>query len=80
MLMRNKETGDLIMIESLEQLVSPFDEEVAGRVQSGQEEQDTKRISKLALTFPSGEALPRCWVDSQFRSEENRDAMPESGK
>lgn len=78
MLMRNKSTGDLVMIESIEQLLSPFDEEVAGRNQAGQEEQEVKRFQKIELTFPSGEPLPKCWMDSQFRSEDNRDAMPHS--
>ena len=78
MLMRNKSTGDLVLIENIEQLVSPFDEEVAGRNQAGQEEQESKSFCKAELTFPSGELLPQCWTDSQFRSEDNRDAMPHS--
>ncbi len=67
MLMRNKETEDLIQITDLEALTSPFDEAVAGRNQAGQEEQDTKKFSKAILTFPSGESLPRCWTDSEYR-------------
>ncbi len=68
MLMRDKETGDLIQIVDLEQLASPFDEAVAGRNQAGQEEQDTKKYSKSSLTFPSGEQLPQCWTDSDYQS------------
>lgn len=68
MLMRDKETGDLIQIIDLEQLASPFDEKVAGRNQAGQEEQDTKKFPKADLTFPSGEPLPRCWTDSEYKN------------
>lgn len=69
MLMRDKGTGDLIEIIDLEQLASPFDESVAGRNQSGQEEQDAKKFPKANLTFPSGEALPQCWIDSEYQAD-----------
>jgi hypothetical protein len=34
---------------------------------NGEELQEPHHFSKAELTFPSGEALPRCWVDAQYR-------------
>lgn len=63
MLLRAKKTGDLIEIENLEELFSPFEPLVKGRNQAGQEEQDSGRFKKSELSFPSGEPLPKCWVE-----------------
>ena len=69
MLLRAKSTGDLIDVKSLEKLFSPFEQLVEGRSQAGQEEQDARRYNKSELSFPTGESLPRCWVDANYESE-----------
>lgn len=69
MLLRAKSTGDLIEVKFIEKLLSPFEQAVEGRNQAGQEEQDTKSFKKSELTFPTGEPLPRCWVDSAYEAD-----------
>ncbi len=69
MLLRTKATGDLIEVESLEELFSPFEQRVKGRNQAGQEEQDTVKFEKSELSFPTGEPLPRCWVDADSETQ-----------
>ncbi|MBW4659970.1 MAG: acetyltransferase [Drouetiella hepatica Uher 2000/2452] len=68
MLLQNKQTGVLIEIEDTVALINPAEEKVCGRVQSGEEEQDPEKVAKYELVFPSGEALPRCWVDAEYRA------------
>ena len=74
MLLRAKSTGDLIEVQLIEKLLSPFEPAVEGRNQAGQEEQDTRSFKKTELTFPTGEPLPRCWVDSGY--QENAREIP----
>lgn len=68
MLLQDKQTGNLVEILDLEGLFNPSQDKTQGRVQSGQEEQDPEAFSKKTLLFPSGEDLPRCWIDADYRS------------
>jgi hypothetical protein len=68
MLLKNKKTDGLIEITELEQLISPQEEQVMGQEQAGQEEQEPESFMKKDLVFPSGETLPRCWLDSNYKS------------
>jgi hypothetical protein len=66
MFLIDKKTGDLIRIEDVEELFDPFAHLVTGRDQVGEEEQDSARFAKDQLVFPSGEPLPRCWLDVKY--------------
>ena len=68
MFLRDKNSGDLIRIDDLDGLCNPWQRVVCGRDQAGEEEQDDAVIEKAQLAFPSGEDLPRCWVDASWRS------------
>ena len=68
MLVRIAATENLVRIEDIAQLTDPFEGSVKGRSQAGEEQQDIKLYSKAELTFPSGEAFPRCWLDSNYKS------------
>ena len=59
--------GSLIEIQDVEMLANPNEGEILGRIQSGEEEQDIAPYGKVNLTFLSGESLPRCWVDVNYR-------------
>jgi len=67
MFLQNKETGVLVEILDTTALIDPLENKIPVKVQSGQEEQDAEGISKETLIFPSGESLPRCWVDADYR-------------
>lgn len=67
MLMKEKNSHDLIQIEDLEALASPLDAQVRGRRQAGEEEQQSKLFEKRNLAFPSGEGLPKCWTDPAYQ-------------
>ncbi|NEQ29912.1 MAG: acetyltransferase [Leptolyngbya sp. SIO4C5] len=67
MLMQNKETGILFKVTDTEALFNPVENEVTGQPQAGQEEQPPESVSKTKLVFPSGEQLPVCWTDPDYR-------------
>lgn len=68
MLLKNKNYDGLIEVTELEQLINPQEEQVTGQEQAGQEEQEPESFKKEDLVFPSGENLPRCWMDSNYKS------------
>lgn len=67
MLLKNKELGTLIEINDLNALINPSVDKVTGQNQAGQEEQDPTPFEKTQLIFPSGEELPRCWLDADYK-------------
>lgn len=68
MFLKHSKTGDLIRVEDLEELFNPQSRVVRGRDQAGQEEQDAATYNKGELIFPSGESLPQCWTDANYRT------------
>ena len=66
MLLQKKENGTLVEVVDVQSLINPSQPEITGRVQEGQEEQDPEAIAKDNLIFPSGESLPRCWIDAGY--------------
>jgi hypothetical protein len=67
MLLQKKENGTLVEIQDLQKIIDPNQIELMGRVQAGEEEQDPELVQKQNLIFPSGESLPRCWIDPDYR-------------
>ncbi|MDZ8024333.1 MAG: acetyltransferase [Nostoc sp. ChiQUE01a] len=68
MLLQLKGTSDLVKIVEIEELLDPNSDVVHGQDQEGQEEQEPDTFKKEDLVFPSGEVLPRCWLDANYRS------------
>jgi len=67
MFLKDKQTDNLIKIVDIESFINPSKNSISGKVQSGQEEQDTTDFAKESLQFPSGETLPRCWLDADYQ-------------
>jgi hypothetical protein len=67
MLLKDKETDNLIEILDIHALINPTQSSVSGQVQAGQEEQNPACFEKQTLKFPSGESLPRCWMDADYQ-------------
>jgi hypothetical protein len=68
MLLQEKETGNLLEVLDIQLLIDPTEEAVPAKDQAGQEEQDPEKFAKANLVFPSGESLPRCWMDANYRN------------
>jgi hypothetical protein len=67
MFLQHKPSGDVIEVLDIDQLYDPCETKIMGRFHCGEEMQDPESFTKLELTFPSGESLPRCWVESDYR-------------
>ena len=68
MYLKNKENGDLVEVLDLPAMIDPFRKELSGRYHAGEELQDPAEFSKEQLVFPSGEALPLCWIDPEYKT------------
>ena len=67
MLLQEKKTGKLVEIMDFQSLINPMRHEITIRVQAGEEEQDPEPKRKNELIFLSGEDLPRCWLDVNYK-------------
>jgi hypothetical protein len=67
MFLHDKVSDTVIEVKDLETLFNPLRNEIEGRTQDGQEEQDPQPFAKQDLAFASGEELPRCWIDPDYR-------------
>jgi hypothetical protein len=67
MFVRQKSTQKLIEVLSLTDLFNPNHTTVVGRFHAGEEMQDPEKFPKAEIEFPSGEGLPRCWLDAHYR-------------
>ncbi len=72
MLVKQKSDGHLVEVLSLNDLFNPHHASVVGRLNYGEEIGDADNFPKTDLIFPSGETLPRCWVDAHYRDQELR--------
>ncbi|MGA7800756.1 MAG: acetyltransferase [Gammaproteobacteria bacterium] len=68
MYLKHSPSGDLVEVLDLEALFDPFKTELAGRFHAGEELQEPASFGKATLVFPSGEVLPRCWMDAHYRN------------
>ena len=68
MFLKDKKSGDLIEILSVDSLIDPCRKSFDGRFHAGEEIQEASEIAKAAVVFPSGESLPRCWLDQNYHA------------
>ncbi len=67
MYLKHQPSGDLVEVLDITSLIDPYRAKLAGRFHAGEELQDPANFTKAELIFPSGESLPRCWVDPTYR-------------
>lgn len=75
MFLVHQPSGELVEILTLDTLFDPCRHEVMGQSHAGEELQDPDTFAKQELRFPSGEALPRCWVEADYRVKVHRPAV-----
>jgi hypothetical protein len=66
MFLKHKQSGVLVEVLGLEQLSDPSTDEIKARSHAGEELQQPENYPKSELIFPSGEALPICWLDAHY--------------
>jgi hypothetical protein len=62
--LRNDHQSSRVEVLDLQQLFDPFSDQVQARLHGGEELQDPGSFLKADLLFPSGEELPRCWLQA----------------
>ena len=67
MFLKQKSSGDLVELVSLENMYDPCQDQVTGKVHAGEEMQDPETFFKSDLIFPSGESLPLCWLNPKYQ-------------
>lgn len=75
MFLKHLPTGNLVEILTLEDIWDPCKSIVSGRFHAGEELQERETFTKANLAFPSGEGLPRCWVDASYRRTMHEEPM-----
>ena len=70
MFLKERESGHLVQVADLTELVNPLRSQITGYYHHGEEAQEAEPFSKGDLVFLSGEPLPRCWMDSHYRDDE----------
>ncbi|TLS68989.1 acetyltransferase [Mariprofundus erugo] len=67
MYLRNAKSSDLAHVMELSELTDPNSATVRVRFHAGEEAGEPVSIQKSELSFASGEALPKCWLDPHYR-------------
>lgn len=71
MYLKDKSSGDLVEVIDVGAMIDPCQAQLSGRFHAGEELQDPASFKKGELEFPSGEALPRCWIDPDYRTTQH---------
>ncbi|MFQ5469685.1 MAG: acetyltransferase [Gammaproteobacteria bacterium] len=69
MYLRERDSGDYVEVLDYKALVDPCQTSISGRFHAGEELQDAEEFDKSDLVFPSGENLPACWLDADYKEK-----------
>lgn len=72
MFLKQRSSGHLIEVLDQSALFDPHSAGFRGRLNVGEDIPEAEEFLKTDACFPSGEALPRCWVDAHYRDAELR--------
>ena len=67
MFFKHVPSGDLVEVLDLPDVINPHTTTIRARAYAGETIQKPENFLKSELVFPSGEPLPRCWVDGLYR-------------
>lgn len=67
MFLQRKFDQDIIEVLDLSKLFDPCLDKFLGRSHCGEEMQEPQMYSKKEMVFPSGEKLPICWLEADYR-------------
>jgi len=62
-----KNSGHLIEVLDPTEVFDPFKDSFAGRLDFGEDVAEPDNFKKVGVSFPSGENLPKCWLDPHYR-------------
>jgi len=68
MFLKENKSGDMVEVLDVQALIDPLVDQVQGRFHAGEEMGEGRAFAKAGLSFPSGEALPQCWINPDYKS------------
>ncbi len=68
MFLKSRNNDNMVDISQMSDLTNLYRSKVTGCYQNGEELQDQQEFNKSELVFLSGEELPRCWTDPNYRT------------
>jgi hypothetical protein len=68
MYLKHKTSHKLVEVLQVQELFDPCKNGVTGRYHAGEELQEPETFRKVELIFPSDEALPKCWLDPDYKT------------
>ena len=66
MYLKHVPTDDLVEVIDLQDVINPYSPTIRARSHAGEVVHRPENFLKTELAFPSGEALPKCWIDVHF--------------
>jgi hypothetical protein len=72
MFLKDSSNGHLVEVLDPSTLFDPSETHFEGRYNWGEDLPEPEPFAKANVIFPSGEPLPRCWVDMHYRDDELR--------
>ncbi|MEJ2655121.1 MAG: acetyltransferase [Acidihalobacter sp.] len=72
MFLKQCTSGHLVEVIDQAALFDPHSENFRGRLNIGEEIAYEEDFAKSYVCFLSGEAFPRCWIDTHYRDAELR--------
>jgi hypothetical protein len=72
MFLKDSSNGHLVEVLDTVTLFDPSETHFEGRYNWGEDLPEPEPFAKANVIFPSGEPLPRCWVDMHYRDDELR--------
>ncbi|MCB1722787.1 MAG: acetyltransferase [Gammaproteobacteria bacterium] len=75
MFLKERRNDELVEVLDNTALFDPFRDRIPGRYNAGEELPEPRSFLKRDLVFCSGESLPRCWTDPDYRGQ----GLPRTG-
>ena len=66
MYLKHMPSGDLVEVVDLPDVINPASPTIRARSYAGDTPHPPEDFPKAELLFPSGESLPRCWLDNHY--------------
>lgn len=66
MFLKHVPSGELVEVIDLPDVINPNTPTIRARAHTGEIIQRPENFLKEELAFPSGEALPQCWIDVHY--------------
>ena len=67
MFLKHVPTDDLVEVIDLTDVINPHSTTILARLHTDEVIRRAKKFPKTELAFPSGEALPLCWLTGHYR-------------